>query len=328
MSEIEDGHALYGAENACAEGIEARAAAWLVARDCDETWSAESQVALDAWLAETPANLVTFWRLEAAFNRSHRLRALPSTRRQERRPLWKRSYRIVMALVIIAVLGSASFIYAFRPTETFYATAIGGRETITLADGSRIELNTNTSLRARIGSNRRSIVLDRGEAYFDVKHDPERPFVVIANGHVLTDIGTKFVVRSDRSQLEVSVLQGEVKFESRDGRLRQPLLLTPGDLVTAVQNKVFIAKQPVDDLKTKLGWQRGVIVFNHTTLADAAAEFNRYNREKIRIADSVAAQRLIGGIFPIGSVAAFTRLAHEVLGLRVEKQNNETVISR
>jgi transmembrane sensor len=308
--------------------VEARAAGWLIERQSADAWSENDQAELDAWLAASAANRVTFWRLEAALDRTHRLRALQPGSEPPRRAQWPLFYRMAAAFagaIIVAVTGA---LYFTMPAETIYTTPVGGRETVALADGSRIELNTDTVLRADIGAYRRTITLEKGEAYFQVKHDAARPFVVAASGHRLTDLGTRFVVRSGPQQFEVAVLEGRVEFDARDGHLKQPLLLGAGDVATGAENAIYVTKKLQSDLTAQLGWQHGVLVFDHTTLADAAAEFNRYNREKIIVADSGAARRTLGGTFPTGDVGAFTRLAHEVLGLHVETRGNETVISR
>lgn len=311
-----------------APDIEARAAAWLMERHGGGGWGETNQAELDAWLLASPANLVTFWRLEAALDRTHRLRALNPRVKPSARGSRRGFYRVAAALAGAVVLAVVATAYLFYPPETVYTTPVGGRETIRLADGTRIELNTDTVLRARIGAYRRTVSLDKGEAYFQVKHNAGRPFIVWASGHRLTDLGTKFLVKSEPDKFEVAVLEGRVEFDSHDGQLRQPVLLGAGDVATDAENTVYVAKKTQNDLDAELGWQRGVLVFNHTTLAEAAAEFNRYNREKVVIADSEASRRLIGGTFPSGDVEAFTRLAHEVLGLHVEIRGTETVISR
>ncbi len=301
---------------------------WLIQRQGGEGWTEANQAEFDAWLAESPANLVTFWRLEATLDRTHRLRALQPTPKPTPRSFWPRFNRSAATFAIaclFAVMTAGYFLYS---PETVYTTPVGGHETITLTDGTRIELNTDTILRARISAYRRTVSLDKGEAFFQVKHDAKRPFVVAASGHRLTDLGTRFLVRSAPDKFEVAVLEGQVKFESQDGRLRQPLFLGAGDVATGIKNTIYVAKKPRSELTAKLGWQRGVLVFDHTTLAEAAAEFNRYNREKILIADEHAAHRVIGGTFPTDAVGAFTRLAHEVLGLHVENRGADTVISR
>ena len=80
-----------------------------------------------------------------------------------------------------------------------FSTEVGGHETVTFSDGTRIELNTNTVLRARMTTAQRTVWLDKGEAYFQVKHDPAHPLTVIA-GHRVTDLGTEFLVRDDATQ--------------------------------------------------------------------------------------------------------------------------------
>jgi transmembrane sensor len=68
-------------------------------------------------------------------------------------------------------------------------------------------------------------------------------------------------------------------------------------------------------------------MFDHTTLAEAVAEFNRYNRQKIVIADPQIAKLEIGGTFPSDDVKLFGRAAHIALGLNVEERGNTIVIS-
>jgi transmembrane sensor len=78
----------------------------------------------------------------------------------------------------------------------------------------------------------------------------------------------------------------------------------------------------------KLGWRHGVLVFDHTNLADAATEFNRYNRVKLVVADADTARRTIMGTFRATNIEDFTNLARDVLGLHVQDRPGEIVISR
>ena len=71
-----------------------------------------------------------------------------------------------------------------------------------------------------------------------------------------------------------------------------------------------------------------MLIFRHTALTDAAAEFNRYNRERIVIGDQAAARLTIDGTFPAKDVRGFAEVAQAVFGLRVERRDGETVISR
>jgi len=317
-----------------ASETEARAARWLAARDRDD-WSGEDQTALDAWLDEDILNSVAYWRLEAAWTHTERLTALrsaPASRREDahapKRRLRPWFFAAAAALAGFAALGFGTK-YLFQPSIRSYATAIGERETIRFADGSQIELNTDTSLRADVSASHRRIWLDKGEAFFQVQHNAQRPFVVIVGEHYVTDLGTKFRVRRDPGHLEVALLEGRAELAASDPAAAQkPVVLLPGDIAIATAKAISLTKATTKALSNELAWRHGMVVFNNTTLAEAASEFNRYNREKIVIADPKIARNTIYGTFQAENVSAFARLAHEVLGLRVERRGDEIVISR
>jgi transmembrane sensor len=308
----------------------AQAASWLRRRTL-ETLSAPDEAAYNAWLERDVANRVSYWRLKAAWNRADRLAALrrekPNMAAAANLPV--RALKIAAAVAAIAIAGFAgnAWLRAQAPKGALYATALGERKTIALTDGSEIELNTSTAIRFQAGPKRETVTLLKGEAYFQVKHDPKRLFVIEAAGHRITDIGTKVRVRRDKARLEVALLEGEVRFESADGRVK-PVSLKAGDVMIATAHSAVLMQPPKREIADALGWRNGMIIFRHATLADAAAEFNRYNTRKIVIADAAAARLTINGSFQTGDVAAFADAAHAVFGLHVATRNGETVISR
>jgi transmembrane sensor len=174
------------------------------------------------------------------------------------------------------------------------------------------------------------VSLVRGEAYFEIRHDAARPFVVLAGAQRLTDIGTKFLVRRDADgRVAVSVMEGRVKLDAADRSTHaSPTFLAAGDTVLATANKVSVTRKLPRELFAELGWRRGLLVFQHTTLDEAANTFNRYNAEKLIVADSKTAALQINGTFRATDVEAFTSAAQAVFGLRVENRGGEIVISR
>ena len=203
---------------------------------------------------------------------------------------------------------------------------MGERKTLTLGDGPRIELNTNTILRTAAAGNARKVWLEKGEAYFSVKHDAAHPFEVIAQGRRITDLGTRFNVRSDAGQLKVAVLQGRVSFQEKNGG--DHIELKPGDVVVAEAGKLSLARVPTEDLTDRLSWRSGKLMFHHTPLSQVAAEFNRYNNTKVVIASEGARELTINGTFATQDVQAFGRIAQTILGLKVDNQGTKIVISR
>jgi len=309
--------------------IDSEAARWIERGD-REDWSAADQAELEQWLSASPAHAVSYLRLYDAWQRADRLAALRSANAEsESAPSrsWMLLMRVAAVFCIIALAGVAAANYFRTPQDQMFSTPVGGRETVRLSDGSLIELNTNTALRIRASADRRLVVLDRGEAYFQVKHNAARPFVVTAADGRVVDLGTKFTVRDGADHLEVALVEGRARFVSAN-REAKSAVLTPGDVVVATPDSMSVTKRSAQELADALGWRRGVLVFDHTTLADAAAELNRYNREKIVIADPDVRRRIIGATIPVNGVEAFTRVAEKIFGVHVEKSGGEIIISR
>ncbi len=313
-----------------AKSTRARAADWHDRRERGD-WSEADQIALDAWLAASPAHVVAYLRVDAAWQRADRLSALkqspPENAHGARRRFKFRFGSFAAGFGVLTVLGIAAAVYPWSPREQVYATAIGGHKTLTLDGGSQIELNTNTVLRVSMNGAPRKVFLDKGEAYFQIRHDASHPFVVMVAGHRVTDLGTKFAIRNETGHVRVTMVQGRVQFGGADNSVR-PATLTPGDVLVATGDAVSVTRKQVAKLTAELGWRQGVLVFDSTALSDAVNEFNRYNRTKLVVADSAAARMPIDGKFRAHDVTAFTFLVQSVLGLHVTNHGDETVISR
>jgi len=308
------------------------ASEWLERRDRAD-WSEADQAELDAWLAESHANLIAYWRVHDAWRRAERLVALRPLESEATMPVSGARLRSVLArvasVVAIVVLGVGASLFLTGSREQIYKTAVGGRQIVTLADGSRIELNTDSVLRADIGPDHRTASLDKGEAYFNIAHDTKHPFVVTAGDRRITVLGTKFLVRQDTNRLEVALMEGRVWLgEASDKTRAQSTLLVPGDVAVATAAAITLTKQPQRRLSDDLAWRRGMLVFFHTPLVEAANELNRYNRRQVVIADRDASRLTMNGSFPATDIAAFTEAAREVFGLHVEDRGDNVVISR
>jgi transmembrane sensor len=320
-----------------AEAIEARASDWVVAERTSEDWGAHDQASLDAWLNGAMAHRIAYWRMKQAWSNTQRLAALrgQSGEAHEKQPALRAFLPVILkiaaAFVIVAALGVGGAAYLLKPHDRIFSTPVGGHEVVNFADGSSIELNTNTVLRARMTTDQRIVWLEKGEAYFRIHHDSTHPFIVMAGGHRVTDLGTEFLVRRGAKKLEVAVMQGRVTFDAPDTHTpSQIALLTAGEVATADvnTNRIRVSKLPLQDLTDELGWRNGVLVFNHTPLVEAATEFNRYNREKLVIRDPAIASLEIGGTFQANNVRAFTDVAQHILSLHVEYRGSKIVVTR
>jgi transmembrane sensor len=312
--------------------IEAQAAEWIAARSDQANWSAADDAKLGVWLAESTAHEVAYLRLLSLWNSADRLAVLrrpmrkpPAGERGRMGPL----LRVAAAVFVLAAAGGATLFYSQSPALRTYSTPVGGSETILLADGSRIELNTNTVLKTRITPERRWVSLVHGEAFFQIVHNAARPFVVETDGHRITDLGTKFLVKSQADRVEVALMEGRAQFEFSDKRAQDhPTVLMPGDVAVASSSAISVIRKPAKALADELGWRRGVLIFDHTALADVANEVNRYSNKKLIVTDPKAARLTIGGTFPTHDVRTIAEAVQDFYGLHFEDHGDEIAISR
>ena len=316
-----------------ADEIEEIAALWVLRRE-EPAWSSDDEEKLDRWLAQSDAHKVAFWRLEHGWNEADRIASIGDAPRPESLPKRGSNWAPLavaasLALVaFLAVLQSVDFPPARDSVQQAqFATSVGGRKTVNLPDGSRVELNTDTLIKAALGSSGREVWLDRGEAFFNVQKDSRRAFVIHAGLRTIRVLGTKFSIRRETDNLVVAVLEGRVRVDNAAaGGSGQSATLAAGDVATAKGRTLLVTSDSIQTVQDQLAWRSGMLVFNETTLAEAAEQFNRYNDKRLIIAGPKAARTRIGGSFKAGNVEAFARLLQEAYGLDVEIRGNEIVV--
>jgi transmembrane sensor len=309
------------------ERDEAAAAEWLAREDRGLT--VEEQGALQAWLSQSSLNRVAYLRLKAVWQRADRLAALKSplpARPQAR--LWNRPAAAAIAASLLVLAGAGWIFYQHSlPAGQDYATGIGERQAVLLADGTQMELNTNTRLHAEVTKMRRIVTLESGEAYFDVVHDTQRPFTVNAGNKRITDLGTKFSVFRKDDDVRVVVQEGRVQVVQIGQALASPLVAQAGREVISKGSETLLTSKPDHEISNELSWRQGMLVFNQQTLAEVAEQFNRYNHRHIEVAGSARNIR-IGGSFKADNVDVFVTLLHRGFGLSVNQRGDKILVSR
>jgi transmembrane sensor len=309
-----------------ARQIRFEAGAWVERQDAGPLSESE-RAEFEAWLSQSMSHRVAYWRADAAWASADRIKILDSTSPETRTAL-PAIVRAAAVFVLFATLAAGAALYSRAPTERNYATPVGGHEIVSFSDGTRIELNTDTVMRARMTTRERTIWLDHGEAYFQVKHNSERPFVVMVAGHRITDLGTKFLVTADAGKLQVALVQGRARIDTADKWMQQhTAMLTPGDVVLATTDSMSRTRENTNELANALSWRRGLLVFHRTPLAQAAYQINRYNREKVLIADAALNDLPISGTLSANDPDQFARVLENIFGLKTQKKGGEIVIS-
>lgn len=312
-----------------------RAAAYIVAQE-DGSWSNEDQAAFNAWLDEEDGNRAAYWRLKHSWREADRIGALGRGIERDREPVdsRRRWLQTAIAASLVAVVGAGYIINTLEPntsqqvaTQT-YQTEIGGRKAVGLSDGSRIQLNTASVVRTVVTSRKREVWLDKGEAYFQVKHLEGQPFIVHAGNRQVTVLGTKFSVRRDGDRVTVSVLEGRVRVDEvvGVGEVRSSII-TGGDMAFAKGGATLVTARSEARVQNALSWRTGTLTFDQERLADVAAEFNRYNAKPLVVADGEAANMRIGGSFPADRPQEFVQLLRDAYGLKVTEGATEIKIS-
>lgn len=339
--------------------IEERAADWLARRDSD-AWSEIEQAELSAWLASSTAHMVEFLRLEAAWEEANRLKAMgsgvpagvipnlqqwsaspffrhappadsstpsPGARDSTSAPSAKSRARRLLPYSLAASLLLALCALVWRQgffDENRYSTPVGGIASLPMEDGSKIILSSNSEVRIAVTSEQRRVELETGEAFFEVAKDRERPFVVEAGDRRIVAVGTKFSVRRDRDDVRVIVTEGIVRIEREATR---DILVAAGSLARARTEATIVQQKPTPQLEEALSWRFGYVVFHETPLAEAVAEFNRYNNRRIIIEDPALASIPVSGNFRATNVDAFVRLLQDGFAIGARHHGDEVVLS-
>lgn len=343
--------------------IERTAAQWLARRESG-AWSARDQQALEAWLEQRTEHRVAWLRLHAAWEQAGRLRALaaglppgqvpergrwaawaagdgapaaspvPDLRalrfapRPPPRPArWPRRLAACLALAMAAGAGWGAWQLSGRQ-QAHYASAVGQVREVALADGSRATLSSGTRLAVYLDRGQRRVVLEQGEALFEVARDPARPFAVEAGGYRAVAVGTRYAVRREAGALRVVVTEGRVRLEDLPGAgAPRPVSLLPaGSVATAGGDGVLVRNLPVEEAQRYLEWRDGFLVFDDTPLEQAAAEFNRFNLRRLELADPAVAALRVGGHFRWSNLDAFVGLLEQGFPVRAERHPDRIVL--
>lgn len=188
-------------------------------------------------------------------------------------------------------------------TEVFDNTS-NQRETLTLADGSAIILDTQSRVSIHYSKSMRSIELEQGRAYFTVAKDTKRPFIVHTELGSVQALGTTFSVDERKDALSVILQEGRVQVALGphvSNAHHQPITMSPGYELFAARTGWRL--QPASATQA-LAWTYGLIVFDNTLLSDAVAAMNTHSQRKIILLKPLAAER-VSGTFHIGKIEDF-----------------------
>lgn len=224
-----------------------------------------------------------------------------------------------LAAACIAILGLA---FVADPGRLVSASD-GMPVTISLGDGSRIALDVGASVEIPYAPWSHRVTLLGGDAMFDVVHDENRPFTVSAGRVVITDIGTRFLLRSERDSLQVAVYEGAVDLEDGGGTVPRRLA---APMAVAVSSEGTTREIPVPNEMAATAWRQGRLVFDNTPLSEVAERLSRYRGDRVVVGSPSIASLRVSGSFDLENRAALLRaieLTHPVIS---RKGNGEVTL--
>lgn len=290
---------------------------------------AQEQQALDAWLASDMRCVGALMRARALLARIDSARALgPEFAPNE--STWPRlSRRSIVAGsggLIAASIGG----FLLWPRPKIYRTNTGEVRLIPLDDGSIATLNTQSEMEVLFSRDRRLVRLVHGEGYFEVAKDKARPFIVAARDAEVRAVGTAFTVRAvSADAVAVRVQEGVVEV-GKPSRAQKPVRMAANMEVTIVDgDRAAISPVAVapESVQRDLLWREGRLSFESETLANAVAEFNRYNDADIILADEGIGERRVTGLFSATDPHGFAQAIALSMDLTTRTDGRQIVIA-
>lgn len=322
-----------GDEGKAGAKLSEQAIEWLVALDCG---TADEQ-AFNAWRDADPRHAAAFAQVAATWRRTAdpRLSVLldqpvetAPPPEPEAEPLRVApamvSRRAVTggALAAMLALGGAGAFLAW-PRRALASTGVGERRTISLPDGSRAMLNTDTRVAWRFETGR-EFWIERGEAALLVS-DAEKPFRVYSDPIDARLSEGKFNIRLEPGGGRLLVLAGRAAAAYR-GTLAETI--RAGNVLTVSDGAARLTALSPDALAAATAWEQGRILFNGMPLDQAVAEFNRYLPDKIVLQNADLAAIRLGGEFRVADPDAFLLALREGFNISHRQQGNQILLFR
>lgn len=329
------------------QDIELEAAEWAVRLDRAEVsaelladfraWCSQSKQHRDA--AERFCDLWAGTEVLDAFNDLAETQVVSEPRKIDstarRRRTWRQAMTGGLTASLLAVAGLVAY-QAFMTQEPSYneafLTEVGEQRTLELPDGSTVVLNTDSYLQVDFSKKERRLRLERGEAFFDVAHDPARVFSVNTDRGIVTAVGTAFLVRVQDERINVLVTEGRVALTSVDVfRSTAHSDTTAVDTMTTIMEvsagQSAVYNQRVEDLnpiapdaiERQLDWRDGLLSFNGEPLSEVVAEISRYTDTAIEIDDAELAARRVVAIYRVGSIEPMFEALRLTANVEVER---------
>ncbi len=309
--------------------IDDQAIDW-VARQANGGLGPDDQAAFEAWYDADSRHQGAYLRAQGLWQSldsvqidPNWLEADPAVAAARPRQVLSRRGLLLGASGLAAAAAAGGWVWLERPKSL--QTRLGEFRKVPLPDQSVASLNTDSHVEVAVTSKVRRVVLVKGEAWFSVAKDPAKPFVVEVDDVRVRAVGTAFSVRRKPSGVEVIVTEGTVA-TWREDLHAEPKLIEAGEQAFVSTTTALIDVSANAEAESRLAWRDGNIVLQNDTLSDAAGEFNRYNAQKIVVADPELLQKRFVGVYHVDQPGQFAEAVKLLLNIPVSVSPDRIVI--
>ncbi len=306
--------------------IDDQAIDW-VARQAKGGLTPDEQAAFDAWYDADSRHQGAHLRAQGLWQSLDEVQVDPEwlvepIRRTPRRAVSRR-HLLLGVSGVAAAAAAGGWVWLSRPKSL--RTRLGEFRKVPLPDRSVASLNTDSHVEVAVTQDVRRVVLVKGEAWFAVAKDPGKPFVVEADDVRVKAVGTAFSVRRKASGVEVIVTEGTVATWRQDLHA-EPRLVKAGEAAFVSTTTPVIDVSNSAGAEARLAWRDGNIVLQNDTLSDAVGEFNRYNSQKIVVADPALLDKRFVGVYHVDQPGQFAEAVKLLLNIPVSVSPDRIVI--
>ncbi|SEM90026.1 FecR family protein [Nitrosomonas marina] len=263
------------------DSLTEEAAAWFLRMQQSNRSDSEQQ-ALEAWLSQSEAHRAEYQQYARLWHNLDYLEPKP-----------RKKFRATVAGILVLVLICGIFQWVTQ-IEEIIVTAVGEHKRIVLADGTTIDINTNTKLRLALFGFTRTVTIEHGEVLFNTGSERLRAFAVNAGGGVIRDIGTEFNVLTENGETTVAVLEGAVEITLEDQDNAKAIVHSGKQLSYSGQGLSDISHT---DAETATAWRKNRLIFRDTPLNEAIRQINRYHTRPVRLGEPQLHGHKVSGEF-------------------------------
>lgn len=330
------------------EKCEEEAAFWMWR--LDRGLAADEQDAFFDWLAVDPLNSAALAKYRQSWKRLDNLAAwLPEYSEKPNPDLLAPSSKpkvlryISFSMAAVAVLALSALVWQANNKPVPAERPVIARNThpenrTALEDGSVVKLKDDARVTVLYALGERRVRLDRGEAFFIVAKDADRPFVVEVQGVDVSALGTAFNVRLDSDSFEVLVSEGVVKVgtSKKDYDKAKTVEDENSPLLAASQRAIVSFTRDLDipeiatltkgEIHRVLAWQHGLMTFSSKPLSEIAYELNHFNETQMTVLDEELAKTRFSGSFRSDNMEGFVRLLEAAFGAKAEWNGDSEIL--